>query len=406
MSRGIVALSLLALAGCKQVEALKPTQWPVHAVATPSANLTSECVSDYRPDRDYFPSKVRFERSTQLTVDYHRNYKFVRFNPGVDTGETQSFALVQCGTPVPANLPANTIVVEVPIKRLATVNEGMLGALVDIDAVDTLVGIPNKKSVTVPEIKAHIAKGGVSEVYGYGHSSIEGILALDPDVYLSFYSAYPEFHMHPTLWRLGVKALPMADHLESHPLGRAEWMKFLGLLTNRERQANRAYADIAARYAAMRAKVPEGITRPRVMSGAASARDEWELYGGDNYRSRLIHDAGGEFVFSDLPTANGWVLMPYERAYARGNDAPVWLGGPQGAGTYRELLGRNAMYAQFAAVRQRNVTGWDKGYIGYFAYLANDQSMTKPHWQLEDAIRVLHPELLPPGDFHFARSLQ
>lgn len=351
-------------------------------------------------------AKLRFVHSTQLTVEYRGHYKFVRFKPGVFTGEEQAFALVQCGTPRPDDLPPNTVILDVPVRRLATVNESMLGAMADLDVVHTLVGLPNKRGVTVPAVRRHIEAGGVTEMYGWGHSSIEAILALDPDVYLSFYSAYPQFHMHPTLWRVGIAALPMADHLESAPLGRAEWIKFVALLTNREARAEAEFAVIEREYEALRARVPADVERPRVLSGVASRRDIWDLFGGDNFRAALIRDAGGEFVLQDMRTANGYLMLPLERVYARAHDAPVWLGGLQGVSTFAELESGNVMYRHLAAVQGRRVYAWDRGYLGFWAYPAIDQAMTRPQWQLEDAIRALHPELLPPGEFHFLRDLQ
>jgi hypothetical protein len=64
------------------------------------------------------------------------------------------------------------------------------------------------------------------------------------------------------------------------------------------------------------------------------------------------------------------------------------------------------MYPFLRAVQEENVHGWDRGYAGYFAFPAIDQSMTRPQWMLEDAIRILHPSLLPPGELHFIRTLE
>jgi iron complex transport system substrate-binding protein len=407
MTRVLPLLCLLLLSGCSRVHPPPPAHWSAIALpGAPASNLIEGCVAHYAADVDYFPDKVTFTRSTQLRVEYARHYKLVQFDPGVKTGETQTIALVQCGTPRPSDLPPHTVVVDVPIRRLATVNETIYGALADLDIVDTLVGVPNPEGVTVPAVKARLASGAVVALYGYAHSSIEAILALAPDVYLSFYSPYPEFHVHPTLRRIGINALPHAEHLESHPLGRAEWIKFLALLTNREARADEVFNRIEREYEGLRARVPADLARRPVLAGAASARNIWDLFGGDNFRAALIHDAGGEFVLRGFRSASGHMLLPFERVYASGHDAPVWLGGIQGIASVDRLRGEHVMYPFLRSVRERNVHGWDRGYLGYWAYPAVDQSMTRPQWMLEDAIRILHPSLLPPGDLHFLRTLQ
>ena len=396
------------LAGCAQVDPPPSSAWPRLTLdQPPRANLVDACVEDGEIERDYFPQKTSFRHSAQLQVSYHGHYKLLRFAATVGNPEPMHFALVQCGAPHPRNLPAHTRVVEVPVKRLATANESIYGALADLDAVDVLVGVPNFSGVTVPEVHAHIERGAVAEMYGWGHSSIEPALALNPDVYLTFYSAYPEFQMHPTLWEVGVQAMPQADHLEATPLGRAEWIKFLALLLNREARAETVFLDIEARYEALKARVADVRERPRVITGYASQRDTWDTQGGRNFRTRLIDDAGGYFAMSaDLPTANGWLMLPFERVYAAAGQAPVWYGGLQGIANYAQLADSNPHYVWLRSVRERAVHALDKGYRGEWAFPSVDQGMTRPHWSLEDAIRILHPDRLPSGEFHFARSLQ
>lgn len=408
------SFALFLLVACEQVDAPSASTWP--PVSVPKAiteNLTRTCVDDHVDGFDYFPQKSGFRHSAQLSISYHNNYKLLRFNATVGDGEPIYFALVQCGTSYPENLPDNTQIIEVPIRRLATANEAIYGALAEINAVDVLVGVPNIRSITVPEVKARAAAGNIVEMYGWGHSSIEPILALNPDVYLTFYSAYPEFQMHPTLWQLGVKALPQADHLEPTPLGRAEWIKFLALLVNQEAQANRVFASIESQYLALQGLVKNVEHRPTVITGYASKKDTWDTQGGRNFRTQLIKDAGGKFAMeNELPTANGWLMLPFEKVYAANSASSIWFGGLQGISSFDQLIESNALYSWLPAVRQKNVFPLDKGYQGYWAFPYVDQAMTKPHWALEDAIRIFHPELFSPADllphaeFHFVRILK
>jgi len=407
-SRRFATAACLLLAGCAQVDAPSKPPWPAAVVDKPLAqNLTQACVAPGTSETELFPERTSFQHSIQLQVSYHGHYKLLRFQPSLNNGDVLHFALVQCGAQRPAGLPPGARIVEVPVRRLTTSNASIYGAIGDLDAAEALVGVPNFKVVTVPAIQKRIAEGKVIEMYGWGHSSIEPAMAVNPDVYLTFYSAYPKAHMHPTLWRMGVEAVPLADHLESTPLGRAEWIKLLGLLLNREADAERIFGDIEAKYRQLQTRVADVRERPVVITGYASDRDTWDTQGGRNFRTQLIHDAGGRFAMEDsLPTTNGWLMLPFERVYAAGADAPVWLGGLQGVSTYKQLVEGNAHYAWLRPVRERNTHAIDKGYKGFFAYPYVDQGMVRPHWLLEDTIRVLHPDRLPPGEFHFVRSLK
>jgi iron complex transport system substrate-binding protein len=399
MRRASAALLLATalMGGCTPIQAPPRIAWPAVPIGAtdPAANLDAACVADYRPGVDYFPHKTAFTHSSQLQVEYGPHFKRVRFSPSVAPGEVLEYLFVQCGTPVPPHAP-HVPVVQVPIQRLVTGNSAMLGALDELGMVDRLYGSESTRSATVPAVRARIDQGLVQDMWGFAHASIEPVIAARPDVYLSFYSAYPRGNMHPRLWELGVRAIPQADHHESHPLGRAEWLKLLALLGNREARGDAQFAGIVAAYERWRALAAGATTRPTVMSGFASGRDTMETFGGRNQRARLIHDAGGHYVLDGVDSPGSLVYLPFEQVYAHGARAPVWLGTLGGRRDVQALIDANALHGWFAAARSHQVYAWDRDYQGAWAYPFQDQGMTRPHVQLAEAIAVLHPEL-PAG---------
>lgn len=395
--KGCLALLplVLLLAGCERMEALPVAAFPAVTVGERlERNLDTACVADYREGVDYFPQRSRFTRSSQLAVEYGAHFKRVSFRPAVDTGETLEILLVQCGTPVPAHA-ASTIVVEVPIRRLATGNSAMLGAADELDIVERLVGVENTRSVTVESVRQRVASGQVQELWGTANANIEPIMALQPDVYLSFYSAYPQFNLHPQLHRLGVRALPQADHLEGHPLGRAEWLKLLGLLVNREAAANQRFALIETEYLAWQAVAAQAQTRPQVMAGIPSARDSFEVFGALNQRARLLADAGGEYVLADLRKPGSLLQVSFEQMYLAAADAPLWIGARPGFASLAQMRDATPRADWFAAVRDGQVFAFDRGYLGAWASPHHDNGMNRPHLALAEVVQALHPELVP-----------
>lgn len=390
-------LVAVALAGCMQLEPPPRAPWPARHLGEtgPAENLDAACVADFRPEVDYFPQKTRFTRSAQLQVAYGPHFKRVRFTPTVATGEVLHYLLVQCGTPVPAR-GRHEQVIQVPIQRLVTGNSAMLGALDELGLVDRLYGSESTRSATVPAVRERIAQGLVHDMWGYGHASIEPVMAVQADVYLSFYSAYPQGNMHPRLWELGVRAVPQADHHETHPLGRAEWLKLLALLSNREARGDARYAQIEAQYLHWAEVARTATHRPLVMSGFASSRDTFEAFGDRNQRAQLIRDAGGRYALDHDQRTSSLVYDRFENVLMRGRDAQIWLGTLGGQASTDELIRTNPLHGWFRAAQDGRVHAWDQGYTGTWAYPFQDQGMTQPHVQLAEAIRALHPELLPP----------
>lgn len=107
--------------------------------------------------------------------------------------------------------------------------------------------------------------------------------------------------------------IPVVEYLEEHPLGRAEWIRFFGVLLDREAAADSIYAAIQERYAAAMANTGGAGPRPRVFFGSAW-QGQWHAPPGGSYMARLITDAGGEYA---LATAEGPanIGLSLERVY-------------------------------------------------------------------------------------------
>lgn len=397
MNRPLCAALLLltCVAGCDGRQASLARVQPTHNVGMqPEHNQQEACVADYHASVDYFPERTRFSWSDQLSVEYGRNFKRLRFRSSVNAGEPLEILLVQCGTPTPVHSPA-TLVIQIPIQRLATGNSAMLGAADELGIVDRLVGIENARTPTVESVRKRVASGHIQELWGNVHSNIEPIMAAQPDVYLSFFSAYPEFNIHPQLQQVGVQALPQADHLESHPLGRAEWLKFLALLVNRESQANHQFAAIERDYLHWAALTRDIQQRPLVMAGFPSGRGSFEVFGGLNQRARLIADAGGQFVLGESRERGSLVQVSFEHIYEKGAAAPFWIGARPGYVSLQQMLATSPHSRWFRAAREGRVYAFDQGYTGAWASPYQDQSMTRPHLILAELVQVLHPQLSP-----------
>lgn len=400
---GVFVVALIT--ACAQPVVTSRGKMPLQAVKeAPGNNLQRHCLENFRSEIDYFPEKIGFNYSTQLTVSYHKHYKLVRFKPGVDTGERLEYLLVQCGAPRPEGFE-RAVTVQVPINSFVTENQSVLAAAVDLGIEDHIVGIASTRGVTLPTIVARIESGKILDIGGGTHSTIERILEADPDVLFTFYSAYPDYNQHPKLWEMGIRAIGQADHLESHPLGRAEWLKFLALLTNQESKANEIFASIERQYQDLAARAMSVAMRPKVLFGEAAGRDTWERHGGRNHLARLVWDAGGEF-FSKDAIAGSWVLSNFEEMYERGESASFWIGGPQGFDELLAFKASNPRNDWFRPVREHRVFTYDKGNQGMWKYPWVDQGMTRPHQALADVLRILHPELIDAAESRFIRKLK
>ena len=154
--------------------------------------------------------------------------------PGAESA--LDYVLVQCGTPAPEGYDA-TQIIEVPVQSIATMSTSYLPFLDSLGLLNTLVAIDDATYVNNPVVLAMAERGEIAQI-GYGAGvNIEQLLDLDPALIMTYGSGSPDYDAHPVLLNAGLHAVVNAEWLETSPLGRAEWGKFIALFFNREAQA-------------------------------------------------------------------------------------------------------------------------------------------------------------------------
>jgi iron complex transport system substrate-binding protein len=107
--------------------------------------------------------------------------------------------------------------------------------------------------------------------------------------------------------------IPVVEYLEEHPLGRAEWIRFFGVLLDREALSDTLFAAIEERYAEAIESAKAVGPRPRVFFGSAW-QGQWHAPPGGSYMARLISDAGGEYALAAAEGAAN-IGLSLERVY-------------------------------------------------------------------------------------------
>lgn len=408
MSRKLLAVCAFVAFGsaCKLTRAPDVRSTARVEVGTGSkTNVSDVCVANYDPAVDYFPEKIAFRHSVQLAVTYHKHYKVITFKPSVATQEELRYVLVQCGTPVPEGFQPNEIVT-VPVPTFATMNQSMGSAIALFGLTDRLTGISSIKAYTVPAILQRHKEGKVHELGGGTHSNIENTLAVRPDLYFTFYSAYPQYNMHPKLWEVGIKAVPFSDHTETTPLGRTEWMKYLALFFNAEGRAAPHFYRVEQAYSQLANRTRDVKHRPEVMVGATQNKDEWHLNGSRNFMAGLIYDAGGKYFWHRDQIAGSFVYASFEQVFDESADVAMWTPPSFSGKSLGTLIGLDGRLVHFRPVKEKNVQGWVGGSSIPWRYPSGDQVLDKPHVVLADLMSVLHPELLPDHSRVYLQPLE
>ncbi len=217
-----------------------PTEAPTAAppaalLEAPVANVSDGCVTNYQPEIDYFPVKATLTEAKGFSVEYFHNYKLVTVQtpwPGAE--QAYRYVLVQCGTPAPTDPAiADATQIEVPVKSIVTMSTTELPPLMQVGALDRLVGVDTFKYVSSPEVLALIEAGKLKEVGGGSDVNIEQLIDLRPDLIMTSPAGNADHDAYPKLLEAGMTVAFDSAWLEHGPLGRAEWIKYMASSSTR-----------------------------------------------------------------------------------------------------------------------------------------------------------------------------
>ena len=227
----------------------------------------------------------------------------------------------------------------------------------------------------------------------------ERIIQLHPDAMLV--SPFESNTGHDKLGQLGIPVIECAEYMEPTALGRAEWMKFYGLLVGKEAEANALFDALVARYDSLRALTAHVSTTPRIISETLYG-NVWYQPGVNSPIGQVYADAGAMTAFPQY-TQSGSVPLSAEQVYAQAHDAEVWLVrySDRESKTLAQLGAEADVYSRFDAFRRHNVWGCNVE-TSYFY----ERSPFHPDRLLSDVIQICHPELHLQEPMHYYEKLK
>lgn len=391
----LLGLLLLSLWGCAPL--------PEVSIEAGSGDR-DRCPAEFMPGTDYFPAKVQIERATGFAVAYGPNYKRVTVRqPWPGAQQEFQYLLVQCGTPVPAEF-ADLPVIEVPVRSLAALSTTYLPHLEKLGVLDRLVAVDRGARVYQPQVRERLTAGEVAIVGSDRTLDAERLLALAPDLVMTYSLGAAEAESKVRLAAAGLPVVLVGDYAEATPLGRAEWLKFTALFFNQEAAATAEFSGIRDRYEALAARMGDRADRPTVFLGF-NYNGTWYAPGGRSYVAQFLADAGADYLWADTPTT-GSLPLDFESVYARAAKADLWLDGNPTWQTLQDAREADPRYAEFAA--------WQRGQLfGHTARLSpeggNDyweSGAANPDVVLADLASIFHPDLRGDRALTYYRRLE
>ncbi len=318
-------------------------------------------------------------------------------------GATEGFhyLLVPKGEPTPVH-DVNTQVIHIPIQKLVCTSTTHIPLLDYLNATNALIGFPTTDYISSEEMRIRIDNGLVTDLGIDKGMNIELLFSIKPELVMS-YTMTSDLGQSRKIKELGIPVVINAEYLEKHPLGRAEWIKFMALFLDKEKEADSVFSMIEKEYLTTQKLVKDVSKKPTVLSGIVYG-DAWFMPAGKNYAARLLEDAGTNYLWSNTES-NGFLELSFESVYEKAQAADLWIG----VGSFNsleEMRAAESRYSLFKPFRDKQVYTYNarKGAKGGSEFL--ELGYLRPDLILKDLVKIAHPELLPNHTLFFHKRLE
>ena len=238
-------------------------------------------------------------------------------------GVIQDWYLLPRGMNIPSHIDSARVI-RVPLERvvcMSTTHIAMIKALGRSASVRVFSGTG---FIYDEQVRKLVADGEISEAGYEDNLNKELILSLLPDIVIAYGIGSESAGYLGKLKEMGVKVLFNADYLEEDPIGKAEWIKLFGALYNCSPVADSLFKHTENEYNRYKSLIAEkAVSKPKVLLGLPF-RDTWFISPGNSYISRLISDAGGEYLWEDS-VSDVSMPMGLENVFIKAVSADYWL---------------------------------------------------------------------------------
>ena len=289
----------------------------------------------------------------------------------------------------------DTVLVMRPLSRIICMSSTNVACLSAIGA-DSLVA-----AVSGAGYLAKLPYEGVPDIGYEAALDYEKILEIKPDLLVTYVVSGAEPQYITKLRSLGVPVLVLHDHLENHPLARAEYVRLFGALTGRLEQADSVFDFVKERYEILADSVKDN-SRVKVLLNIPYA-DAWYIPGAENYMSQLVRDAAGEVLGAEAGASKSRVIS-LEDAYNLSRNADIWLN-PGHCRTRSQLAAVHQLFSSFSPlanglpIYNNTLRTTPEGGNDFW-----ESGAVRPDLILEDLIQVFHSD--GDGDLNYYFRLE
>ncbi len=292
--------------------------------------------------------------------------------------------------------------IRTPARRIVCLSTTQIGMIEFIHEISSIVGVSGAQYICNPELQKRIAEGKVKDV-GYDiNLNYELIYSLKPDLVLIYGVNSEASSLYDRLNSFGIPALFIGEYLEQSPLAKAEWVKLIGSLFNKDSMVAKDFGKMADEYLSLQKLSSATSSRPVVMTGLPW-KEAWNVAGGESFTAHLIADAGGKYLWSERKTRDN-IPMNLEQAVSDSKNADIWINSGI-ARSISDILATDERLGKLSPILKGRVFNNNKVICQGGGNDFWESGVVHPELILKDLIMIFHPELNINKDYSYYKKL-
>lgn len=315
------------------------------------------------------------------------------YHPWDDYRRLASYLLHEKGADLPDSLTEVDFIVEVPVNRMAVYSSTYLGMLAELDAFDVVSGSTDPQMIYHNKFRTKIAEGSLADLGKSMQIDAESLIAHNPDLVMKYIYQVVDA-ADPKIISAGIPIAYNIEFMEDHPLGRAEWIKFIGAFIGKKEEADSVFNLICSEYDYYKTMASQASIKPKVLDGSLY-KGTWYAAGGNSFMAQFFADANSDYYWQN-DSSRGGLPLSLEDVLLHQQDADIWIN--CNATSLKELEQTDSRSAAFKAFQNGKVYHYNKrvnehGGADYF-----ESGVARPDLLLRDLCLVIHPQLFEPKE--------
>ena len=298
--------------------------------------------------------RMKLSYAKQFSVDYYEDgYALITI------AGNQRYLLLP-GTAIPQDLPDDITILHRDPQKVYIASSSCMDFWRALDKLDSVWFTSTKKpDWDLPDVAERMTEGSLEFVGKYNTPDFEYLLAEGCSFAAENTMIYHTPETLEKLKSIGIPVLVEYSSYEESPLGRLEWIRLWGLLTDQKEKADSVFTKQEKRTQKLAADTSSD-TALRVAYFSINANGMIRVPKPSSYIPKLIEMAGGVYALNDIGATDGSqnasasMNMQMEDFYAAAQDADIIIYNGTiegGMASVDDLVAKNALFGKFTAVK-------------------------------------------------------